>query len=344
MKYKHYKASNVKVAPQTLVTWLFGVVPTFPNGANKVTYTFDFSSNGMSFTKVVLNNNQSGTSRTISYFDSDGNETIAYNGTSSNVINNLWTNQNLRTITCNNSSSGYLSFLSFLQTNATIQTTKNYYFKPYTILGLYKITATLSNVQASPTNVDRIQENSSVTLNYAKITSSYPLPDSVEVTNATYTWDKDTGALTLSNPTGDVSITITATSLPQLDTPTNVAVTDTTLTFDEVENATSYEVYVDNVSIGTFEVGGVTKVTYLLNSNPDVFTTKQYNASFTSNGQQFTTIDLQASGMLYNETLVYYDGGPEGMVWTNDAFRTLVFDEEPTGDLLTWLNANGTRQ
>lgn len=45
-----------------------------------------------------------------------------------------------------------------------------------------------------------------------------------------------------------------AEDLPQLSTPTNVAVTDTTLTFDEVANATSYEVFVDNVSIGTYEV------------------------------------------------------------------------------------------
>lgn len=30
--------------------------------------------------------------------------------------------------------------------------------------------------------------------------------------------------------------------------------------------------------------------------------------------------------------------------WQEQAYRTLTFDEEPTGDLLTWLEANGTRQ
>lgn len=145
------------------------------------------------------------------------------------------------------------SFKHWKKSNVKINQTGNYYFRPYTILGLYTITTTLTSCQASPTNVDRIEENSSVTLYFSKITSSYVLPDSVEVTNATYTWDKDTGALALSNPTGDISITITAVeALPQLATPTNVAVTDTTLTFDEVENATSYEVFVDNVSIGTY--------------------------------------------------------------------------------------------
>lgn len=29
--------------------------------------------------------------------------------------------------------------------------------------------------------------------------------------------------------------------------------------------------------------------------------------------------------------------------WQEQAYRTLTFDEEPTGDLLTWLEANGTR-
>lgn len=30
--------------------------------------------------------------------------------------------------------------------------------------------------------------------------------------------------------------------------------------------------------------------------------------------------------------------------WKDQAYRTLTFDEEPTGDLLAWLEANGTRQ
>ena len=41
-------------------------------------------------------------------------------------------------------------------------------------------------------------------------------------------------------------------SQPQLDTPTNLSVTDTTASFDEVENAESYEFFVDDVSIGTY--------------------------------------------------------------------------------------------
>lgn len=43
-----------------------------------------------------------------------------------------------------------------------------------------------------------------------------------------------------------------AEDLPILATPSNVVINGTILTFDEVANATSYEVFVDNVSIGEY--------------------------------------------------------------------------------------------
>lgn len=36
--------------------------------------------------------------------------------------------------------------------------------------------------------------------------------------------------------------------------------------------------------------------------------------------------------------------GNNKVTWTNQAYRTITFDEEPTGDLLTWLQANATPQ
>ena len=44
----------------------------------------------------------------------------------------------------------------------------------------------------------------------------------------------------------------TYTVLPQLDAPTNVSVSGTDATFDEVSNAESYELFVDGTSIGTY--------------------------------------------------------------------------------------------
>lgn len=40
--------------------------------------------------------------------------------------------------------------------------------------------------------------------------ADYTLPDTITVSGCSYTWDKDTGALVLSNPTGAVSVTINA--------------------------------------------------------------------------------------------------------------------------------------
>lgn len=139
--------------------------------------------------------------------------------------------------------------------NRTLVGEKYYYFKPYTILGLYKITTTLTNCAGATSNATKIQENGGLTLTFTA-NSGYELPTGVSVTNVTsYNWNKATGVLAISKPTGDVAIEIVAVSaLPQLATPTNIAVTDTILTFDEVANATSYEVFVDNVSIGTHTI------------------------------------------------------------------------------------------
>ncbi len=47
------------------------------------------------------------------------------------------------------------------------------------------------------------------------------------------------------------------------------------------------------------------------------------------------------SGMVPN-IYTAYDSSTRG--WENIAYRTLVFETAPTGDLLTWLQANGTKQ
>ena len=37
-------------------------------------------------------------------------------------------------------------------------------------------------------------------------------------------------------------------------------------------------------------------------------------------------------------------GASTAFEWYNEAYKTLVFDTPPTGDLLTWLQANATKQ
>lgn len=100
---------------------------------------------------------------------------------------------------------------------------------------------------------------------------------------------------------------------------------------------------------------GVTKVTYLLNNTIDTQTDFSTNISFNDgNGNSYTEIAGAhytetgeppdgAYGVLYDGNYVYTSAGAS-TGWLSNAYRTLIFDEEPTGDLLTWLNANGTRQ
>lgn len=71
--------------------------------------------------------------------------------------------------------------------------------------------------------------------------------------------------------------------------------------------------------------------------------------SFTSNGIQFS--NLASSGgelaaVSYDETYVYavQDANLDFVGWLDPAYRKLIFDTAPTGDLLTWLEANGVKQ
>ena len=74
--------------------------------------------------------------------------------------------------------------------------------------------------------------------------------------------------------------------------------------------------------------------------------------AFTSNGQKFTSIgaDYDAGSYIIlrydNNEVAGYDiaGGGAGFEFENEAYRKLTFDTTPTGALLTWLQANATRQ
>lgn len=250
-------------------TWLLNEIPQWI-GISSRDFSIQFTSNNQSFT--LFRFNRSG----VNQYDLQYNDVVVNGGPWNNSLNRPnwtgWTNEAYRTITFANAPTGDL--LTWLQANGTKQQPtykfkhwkksnvvvnrtlvgeKYYYFKTYTILGLYTITTTLTNCTGASANATKIQENGDLTLTFTA-NSGYELPTGVSVTNVTsYNWNKATGVLAISNPTGDVAIEIVAVSaLPQLTTPTNVAVTDTTLTFDEVANATSYEVFVDNVSIGEY--------------------------------------------------------------------------------------------
>lgn len=286
--------------------------------------------------------------------------TTVYNS----IIGSGWTNQGYRTITFATPPTGDL--LTWLQNNGTKQTPtytfkhwkksnvvvnrtlvgeKYYYFKPYTILGLYTITTTLTNCTGASANATKIQENGGLTLTFTA-NSGYELPTGVSVTNVTsYNWNKATGVLAISKPTGDVVIEIVAVSaLPQLSTPTNVAVTDTTLTFDEVANATSYEVFVDNVSIGTHTMPSVISLKWKFNGTKVSIPQRSYDNSFAIGFDFYnndTLVETNLNYVYFNDNYTYMAFGSSGY-WdtTNNKYgggNIILFKTEPSGFLLQFL-------
>ena len=83
--------------------------------------------------------------------------------------------------------------------------------------------------------------------------------------------------------------------------------------------------------------------TWLLN---ETFTSggaeNTFTTSFVSNGTTYTSLSYGSAPrdhINYDTTNVYFNG-----TWTDVAYRTITFETSPTGDLLTWLQANGTKQ
>ena len=76
------------------------------------------------------------------------------------------------------------------------------------------------------------------------------------------------------------------------------------------------------------------------------------NISFTTNNQKATSIGIEHDGsivmLIYGgivDSIAEFDlGASPAFEWYNEAYKTLVFDTPPTGDLLTWLQANATKQ
>lgn len=109
----------------------------------------------------------------------------------------------------------------------------NYVFRPYTIIPLYSIAISVENCTQDSNNVDRIYENGSVTLKFIA-NSGFALPDSVSASNATSSWNKASGELTISSPTSDLSVSVVAVEdAPKIATVTGLGNSDpTTVTFD----------------------------------------------------------------------------------------------------------------
>lgn len=104
---------------------------------------------------------------------------------------------------------------------------------------------------------------------------------------------------------------------------------------------------------GTLEASssGAAKETWVLNENCDGFPEAGFVVDFVSNGAEFHNIALSGrfnKSFNYDNTSVataiLSDTGYQVYGWEDPAYRKLTFDTPPTGDLLTWLQANGVKQ
>lgn len=275
----------------------------------------------------------------------------------------------------------------------------------------YAITATVTNGTATGANVIHTGETVALTI---AADSGYNLPDTVTVTGASQTWNKETGTLTLTNPTGAVTVsavcaaasyTLEDGTYKWVDSPEDVfEVTgneidkmplsfssnsvlysslssygdDTVYRIDYIRSDGSFTDPVFSSNLG-WENNAYKTITL---SAPQSVSKDFYNwaitggnlvkqtgetwvlntiiakptwdgarvIDFRSNGNDYTNIAVQYDGegdiLVYNGDTAYgFPGSDTGSnIWINDAYRTIAFKTTPTGDLLTWLQANGTKQ
>nr|DAG51347.1 MAG TPA: hypothetical protein [Caudoviricetes sp.] len=90
---------------------------------------------------------------------------------------------------------------------------------------------------------------------------------------------------------------------------------------------------------------GATGETWVLNDVVYPSVANVWNVDFVSNGINYSKFSIVDAGIMYQlvygDTVVFSD---DTSTWINDVYRTVTFSVSPTGDLLTWLQANGTKQ
>lgn len=86
--------------------------------------------------------------------------------------------------------------------------------------------------------------------------------------------------------------------------------------------------------------------------NDAIYIRNTYTCKFKSNNTTFDSIGFKdgfTNSLLYGATIVatgvgVFNLGLKIDEWKDSAYRTVIFSEPPTGDLLTWLQANAVKQ
>lgn len=97
-----------------------------------------------------------------------------------------------------------------------------------------------------------------------------------------------------------------------------------------------------------YEIGFSNGFTWIIGDTPTAWEFTE-TISFSSNGERFTAFQVAPSGLLYAQLIYYKENGGvikpfTGTGWALGAYKTVTFDEEPTGTLLRWLQANAVQQ
>lgn len=96
-------------------------------------------------------------------------------------------------------------------------------------------------------------------------------------------------------------------------------------------------------------VKGSTSETWVLSPSYSGTSHDFTGLSFLSNSETFSRIqiaaDFSGNKLYYDDKYIAYIQDDDYVNWqVGDAYKTLIFQTAPTGDLLTWLQANGTKQ
>ena len=110
----------------------------------------------------------------------------------------------------------------------------------------------------------------------------------------------------------------------------------------------AHKIYGQNVTI-IVTAENESGETWVINENIFYFSSGNYPIKFISNGNNYTELNMITTSryyqLKYNDTKVAdFDSDETLTTWISQAYRTVTFETAPTGDLLTWLQANATKQ
>ena len=306
------KQENQDEDPQAnFLEWKFNDSLSLPS--ETTIYNLDFISNNYTFNKIELNRKGF-----VSYYfaDDSGDTTVpAYEGNFGGQY------APYQIIKVDSSSTDYATFVNWAKSNGGILLETGTYKWIDVINPFEKNLAASFSFQSNNTNytyLDLDEENQIMQYfaNGGPTTGGEPI-----ITYESGTWD-------------------------------NIAFKNITTTESQYINYDFYVYAIEGNQLVKQETLPTTSETWLLNETIEVDSKgydESYTTSFTSNNEIYTLLKIQGSSVPTGEAFeasIYYGDTHvrSGGAWVSEAYRTLIFDEAPTGNLLVWLQANATKQ